>query len=158
MRGDSEAAQALYSPLEEGGVAVPEQPAIIALPAPAPYGKRQIAKASIDKCLPDTIVAMVEWLVHSSGWKVHDPVNRGELVPIQTQHIALLFRRFQSHITRDYVRAFENRNIAHLLVGSKSFHDREEIETMRAALNAIEWPGDELSVFAALTVLIADRQ
>ena len=38
----------------------------------------------------------------------------------------------------------------HLLVGSKSFHSREEIETLRAALTAIEWPDDELSVFAAL--------
>jgi len=35
-------------------------------------------------------------------------------------------------------------------VGSKSFHGREEVETLRAALNAIEWPDDELSVFATL--------
>ena len=38
----------------------------------------------------------------------------------------------------------------HLLVGGKSFHDREEVDTMRAALAAIEWPDDELSVFATL--------
>ena len=37
-----------------------------------------------------------------------------------------------------------------LLVGSKSFHSREEVETLRAALTAIEWPEDELSVFATL--------
>ncbi len=30
------------------------------------------------------------------------------------------------------------------------FHDREEIETLRAALAAVEWPDDELSVFATL--------
>ena len=29
-------------------------------------------------------------------------------------------------------------------------HGREEVETIRAALAAIEWPDDELSVFAAL--------
>ena len=38
----------------------------------------------------------------------------------------------------------------HLLVGGKSFHGREEVETLRAALAAIEWPDDELSVFATL--------
>ena len=40
--------------------------------------------------------------------------------------------------------------LPHLLVGSKSFHQREEVETLRAALAAIEWPDDELSVFATL--------
>ena len=65
----------------------------------------------------------------------------------------MLFRRFTNFgqdITRDYVRAFEAREIPHLLVGSKSFHSREEVETLRAALTAIEWPDDELSVFATL--------
>ncbi len=38
----------------------------------------------------------------------------------------------------------------HVLVGGKTFHDREEVETLRAALAAIEWPDDELSVFATL--------
>ena len=38
----------------------------------------------------------------------------------------------------------------YLLAGSKSFHSREEVETLRAALTAIEWPEDELSVFATL--------
>ena len=53
-------------------------------------------------------------------------------------------------ITRPYVQALEARGMPHLLVGGKSFHDREEVETMRAALAAIEWPDDELSVFATL--------
>src|SRR5262249_41983016 len=44
----------------------------------------------------------------------------------------------------------EARGIPHLLVGGKTFHDREEVETIRAALAAIEWPDDELSVFATL--------
>src|SRR5262249_19973683 len=35
-------------------------------------------------------------------------------------------------------------------VGGRSFHDREEVQTIRAALTAIEWPDDELSVFATL--------
>ena len=33
---------------------------------------------------------------------------------------------------------------------AESFHDREEVETLRTALTAIEWPEDELSVYATL--------
>ena len=67
--------------------------------------------------------------------------------------MCLLFRRFTSFnqdVTRPYVQALEARDIAHLLVGGKSFHDREEVETVRAALTSVEWPDDELSVFATL--------
>ena len=49
-------------------------------------------------------------------------------------------------VTRDYVRALEARDIPHLLWGARSFHEREEVETVRAALNAIEWPDDELFI------------
>src|SRR5207248_11665240 len=73
--------------------------------------------------------------------------------PIQPRHIAVLFRRFVSFgedMTRKYTDAIEARGIPHLLVGGKSFHGREEVETIRAALAAIEWPDDELSVFATL--------
>ena len=45
---------------------------------------------------------------------------------------------------RGYIRSLEARKIPSLLVGGKSFHAREEVETMRAALSAIEWPDDEL--------------
>ena len=74
-------------------------------------------------------------------------------MPIQARHICLLFRRFisfQEDMTRPYVEALEARGIPHLLVGGRSFHNRAEIETLRAALAAIEWPEDELSVFATL--------
>ena len=77
----------------------------------------------------------------------------GERVPIRPRHIAVLFRRFVSFgedVTRPYTAAIEARGIPHLLVGGKAFHGREEVETVRAALAAIEWPDDELSVFATL--------
>src|SRR6185436_18819932 len=44
----------------------------------------------------------------------------------------------------------EARGIPHVLVGGKAFHEREEVEAIRAALTAIEWLDDELSVFATL--------
>ena len=57
---------------------------------------------------------------------------------------------FGEDVTRKYTAAIEARGIPHLLVGGKSFHDREEVETLRTALAAIEWPDDELSVFGTL--------
>ncbi len=74
-------------------------------------------------------------------------------VPITPRHVCLLFRRFTqwgADVTRPYVDALEARGIPHVLVGGKSFHQREEVETVRTALSAIEWPDDELSVFGAL--------
>lgn len=65
----------------------------------------------------------------------------------------MLFRRFVSFgndVTRRYTQAIEARGVPHLLVGGKAFHDREEVDAVRAALSAIEWPDDELSVFATL--------
>ena len=72
--------------------------------------------------------------------------------------MCLLFRRFDTRtfdgptvdVTRPYVQALEARGLPHLLVGGKSFHEREEVETLRTALAAIEWPDDELSVFGTL--------
>ena len=77
----------------------------------------------------------------------------GARVPLQAKHICVLFRRLTNYgtdLSRDYTRALEARGIPHLLVGSKSFYHREEVETVRAALAAIEWPDDELSVFGTL--------
>ena len=78
---------------------------------------------------------------------VHAPI------PVKPRHVCLLFRRFVSFgtdITRAYVDALEARGVNHLLVGGRAFHGREEIETLRAALAAVEWPDDQLSVFATL--------
>ena len=153
MQEDSAAGQAAYAPLHGETPAINGQPSIIALPAPRPYGSMRLSRQAIDACLPETIVAFCEWLVNKSNWKVRDPEDPATLVPLASRHICLLFRRFTNFgkdITRDYVRGLEAREIPHLLAGSKSFHSREEVETLRAALTAIEWPGDELSVFATL--------
>lgn len=153
MQDDAEAGQAAYSPLHGNTPPIGEQPSLIALPVPRPYGSQRVSKISIDACLPDTIVAFVEWLVRKSGWQVRDPDNPGQLLPVTEKQICILFRRFSNFgrdITRDYVKSLEAREIPHLLVGSKSFHNREEVEALRVALNAIEWPEDELAVFGTL--------
>src|SRR4029079_10779661 len=101
---------------------------------------------AIDHSLPDAVGAFVDWLVNESGWE-----NDGRPVgPGARSIFSRGFSRFGADVARDYVDALEARGVPHLLVGGKSFHDRDEVETIRAALAAIEWPDDELSVFATL--------
>jgi ATP-dependent exoDNAse (exonuclease V) beta subunit len=173
MTGDSDALQADYVPLRPFRPDAANQPSVVVLPVPKPYGVRRISNVEIEKSLPDAVGAYIHWLINESGWKVAErpagglqlttsrasaavgfqPAERERLVPIQARHICLLFRRFVSYdedVTRTYVQALEARGIPHLLVGGRSFHNRAEIETLRAALAAIEWPDDELSVFATL--------
>ena len=153
MNGDPESGQPSYVALEEHATAIPSQPGVIALPVPRPYRWNYVTKRAVEESLPDTVGAFVDWLLNESGWRVRDPGNSASEIPIASQHVCLLFRRFLSwgrDITRDYVQALETRNVPHLLWGAKSFHQREEVETMRAALTALEWPDDELAVYATL--------
>ena len=156
MTGDRATLQAQYVRLSPYRRDTPDQPSVVALPVPEPYGQRRVAAYAIEKSLPDGVGAFVHWLLTKSGWTVTERTTRDELplaVPIEPRHVCILFRRFLhfgADVTRPYVDALEARGVPHLLVGGKSFHDREEVDTMRAALAAIEWPDDELSVFATL--------
>lgn len=141
-----------YLPLIGGRDPLPKQPSVLALPIPEPYGKRNIAKAAINKNSPVTVAAFLAWLVQSSGWKTTDP-KTSESRPIEARDVCILFRRFTNDgkdLTQDYVRCLEAQGLPHVLVGSKSFHHREEIASIRTALRAIEWPDDELSVYATV--------
>jgi ATP-dependent exoDNAse (exonuclease V) beta subunit len=154
MRESLEDGQTGYVPLEGGNDGIAGQPAIIALPVPRPTDRNgTIRKKNIDSSLPEATAAFVYWLLRESGWKVRDPDNPERLVAIQERHIAILFRRLLNYgqdVSASYTRSLEARNIPHLLVGSKSVHQREEIETLRSACTAIEWPDDELAVYATL--------
>ena len=152
MTGDHETMQASYVPLARSRDNLPGQPSLVALAVPEPYGVRNISGVKIDQSLPDAVGAFVDWLVRESRWQVTEQQG-AEPVPVQPRHVCLLFRRFVSFgtdMTRGYVDALEARGVKHLLVGGRAFHDREEIETLRAALMAVEWPDDQLSVFATL--------
>jgi ATP-dependent exoDNAse (exonuclease V) beta subunit len=165
MSGNDGAFQAGYVPLEPFRADSSEQPSVIVLPVPKPYATQRIANTAIEDSLPGAVGAFIEWLIRESGWNVaerpvthavpgHESAGETEpLVAIQARHVCLLFRRFVSYgedMTRPYVEALEARGVPHLLIGGRSFHNRAEIETLRAALAAIEWPDDELSVFATL--------
>jgi ATP-dependent helicase/nuclease subunit A len=152
MTGDEITLQAGYVPLAPHRPAMPNQPSLVALPVPSPYKGPFISAAAIDASLPDAVGAFVDWLVNQSGWLVTERTGSAP-VPVAARHVCLLFRRFISFdadVTRPYVEALEARGIPHVLVGGRAFHEREEVEAIRAALAAVEWPDDELSVFATL--------
>ncbi|MGH9411284.1 MAG: UvrD-helicase domain-containing protein [Vicinamibacterales bacterium] len=156
MTGNAATLQAQYVPLSRHRRAMLNQPSVVALPVPEPYGVKNVSAVKIEASLPDAVGAFVDWIVNESGWKVSaaDGGSPGpDLSAVRSRDICMLFRRFLSFgedVTQPYVRALEARGIPHVLVGGKTFHDREEVETLRAALSAIEWPDDELAVFAAL--------
>jgi ATP-dependent exoDNAse (exonuclease V) beta subunit len=154
MSEDRAALQAAYVPLAPYRPELAGRPGIVALPVPRPYGRYGgFTKAAVDESLPDAVGAFVEWLLKESGWTVTERERPGEALAISARHVCLLFRRFTSwgtDVTRPYVEALEARGIPHLLVGGRSFHLREEVESLRTALAAIEWPDDERSVYATL--------
>ncbi|MEP6919041.1 MAG: UvrD-helicase domain-containing protein, partial [Acidobacteriota bacterium] len=152
MTGDGFTLQADYVPLTPYRRDISTQPAVVVLPVPAPYGTRNLSAVAIEKSLPDAVGAFVDWVVNDSTWHVTERAGDAP-VAVAAKHVCILFRRFVSFgedVTQPYAQALEARGVRHVLVGGKTFHDREEVETIRAALAAVEWPEDELSVFATL--------
>ncbi|HEY3255271.1 MAG TPA: UvrD-helicase domain-containing protein, partial [Polyangiaceae bacterium] len=151
MIRSEDGSQAEYVALAEHRPELGSQPGVVALPVPEPYGSWwKPTKAAVSDSYPQAVGGFVEWLLQESGWQVQEESG---LVPIKPRHVCLLFKRFQSYYgdtTRAYVQSLEARRIPHILVGGRSFHDREEVVALRVALEAIEWPDDELSVYAFL--------
>ncbi|MDB4933346.1 MAG: ATP-dependent nuclease, subunit, partial [Labilithrix sp.] len=156
MKTNARKSQAEYVPLAPSRPDPEGRPTIVALPVPRPYSDYgRVTSWKIEESLPDAVGAFVDWLVNESGWTITRPTHAGasEPVKIGTRHVCLLFKRLQSFgndVTRPYVRALEVRRLPHVLVGGKSFHEREEVIALRSALAAIEWPDDGMSVYSAL--------
>jgi ATP-dependent exoDNAse (exonuclease V) beta subunit len=151
MRRDERSLQAAYVELQPSRDDTAGQPAVVALPVPRPYTRWGPSQDSIAASLPEAIGEFVRWLIAESGWTV--PGSSGRRRAIAAGDVCLLFRRFiafQDDVTQPYVEALESRGVPHLLVGGKAFHEREEVDALRTAVTAIEWPGDALSVFATL--------
>lgn len=154
MQGADDGSQATYVGLESFREEVETQPTVVALPVPRPYSHfGQIRNYAVEASFPDAVGAFVEWVVNDSGWTVTERDDPEKRRPIEPRHICILFRRYQSFfqdVTRNYVRALEARRVPHVLVGGRSFHEREEVQALRNALSAIEWPDDALRVYATL--------
>ena len=67
MTGDRDTLQAEYRPLAEFRTGSPDQPAVVALPVPEPYGQRRVSAYAIDASLPGAVGAFVHWLRSESG-------------------------------------------------------------------------------------------
>lgn len=144
--------QAQYVRLEPFREKQSTQPSVIALSVPrpfSPYGRVQ--KAAIEASTPPAVAAFIDFLLNTSGWTVEE---EGQRVAIEARHVCILFKRFRNFgevdVPTPYALELEARHIAHVLVGGRSFHAREEVLALRTAMRAIEWPDDELSVFATL--------
>ncbi|AKT44210.1 UvrD-helicase domain-containing protein [Chondromyces crocatus] len=150
----SPATQAQYVALERFRDDPPGQPAIVALAVPRPYGEYgRIVDFKVRESIPSAVAAFIHHAIQARRWMVTERERPNERVPLEARHVCLLFKRFQTFgedTTRAYVRALEARRIPHVLVGGRSFHEREEVMAVRNALTAIEWPDDELSVYATL--------
>jgi ATP-dependent helicase/nuclease subunit A len=146
--------QAQYVPLLPFKQTVADQPAVIALPVSKPYGDfGKCVDWKIEQSLPEDVAGFIDWLINDSGWTVTERERPETRVPVEPRHVCLLFRRLRHYatdVTRPYVEALEAHRVPHLLVGGSSFHSREEIEAIRNVLTAVEWPDDELAVFATL--------
>lgn len=141
-------AQAGHVPLVAARPAMEGFPSVIALPSPRVYGDRGPTKTAVESALPRAVARFVAWLLRESGLHVHDPELDRE-VPVAPRHVALLFKAVKGNAA-PYAHALEAWRIPHAHLGADSFFERETIVAMSAVLSAIEWPDDDLSVYAAL--------
>lgn len=153
MQGAEDGSQATYVPLEAYRPADDSRPSVVALPVPRPYGRYgKVYKKNVARSAADAVGAFVDWLLHESGYEIEDPAT-GAMRPIESRDVCLLFRNVQrwgQNLVTPYVLALEARSIPHVLVGGRTFSDREEVLALATVLRAIEHPDDPLSVYAAL--------
>ena len=152
MTGPDDGSQADYVPLAEHRAPNDARPAVIALPIPQPYGHwGKVSPPLIRDSAADVVAAFVRWLI-DSDWTLHDPLT-GEERGFSSRDVCLLFRSTVSYgenKVQPYALKLEAHGIPHVVVGGRSFADREEILSMATAAHAIERPGDRLSVYATL--------
>ena len=80
--------QASYVPLEPSRADVPQQPALVALPVPRPYGDfGKVVHWKIEESLPEAIAAFVDWMVMQSGWKVTERERPDQPVDVAARHV-----------------------------------------------------------------------
>jgi ATP-dependent helicase/nuclease subunit A len=152
MQGAEDGSQASYVALGEHRAAA-SFPSVIALPVPQPYGQfGKVFKKQVAASAADAVGAFLDWLLTESGYEVHDTLIGGSR-PLESRDVCLLFRSmrgFGQNLVTPYVLALEARGVPHVMVGGRAFHDREEVLALSTVLQAIEHPGDRLSVYATL--------
>ena len=140
----------------------PGQPAVVALPVPEPYGARYVRAAR------DRAVAARRGRARSSTGCSTRAAGRSPSAaasrPVERVRQARLpavppLRQLANDVTRPYVDALEARGVPHVLVGGKAFHEREEVEAIRAALAADRVAGRRaVGVRDAARAAVRDRR
>ena len=145
------ARQVDYSPLHPFRKALVQKTAsgsaaLAAIPlAHAPY-LRQLEEQE-PAAVADFVAGLLE-----SDFGVSSP-DGGPPRPVEPSDIALLFRRFRSFrrlVPQPYADALRDHGIPHSLAAVQSYIGSAELSFLRAALTSIEFPDDELSVYATL--------
>ena len=166
MQGADDGSQASYVPLDARARATPTtSQRVVALPVPRPYGDcgnvvqeagRGLAAGRGGRVPATGCCTRAAGRVERSDRSARADPSRGT-----SACSSAASRSFGRDVTRAYVRALEARRIPHVLVGGRSFHDREEVAgPARRARAPSSGPDDELAVFATLRgpLLRADRR
>lgn len=145
--------QAGYVPLAPTAPEDESLASVVALPVGWPFSEKGYYHAKVvEEALPALVARFVAWIVGPSGWRVRD-LETGERRRAVASDVALLFkglRRYEHDVGAAFARELERLEIPHTYPGGISFHAQTEVAALRVALAAIEWPDDELAVFATL--------
>ena len=146
---DREVRQVEYAPIEARRSPFPNQAAVAAIPVPDGGDLARNAR-EIERAEPAAVARFVQGLL-KSGLEVSD--RKVAHRPVEPSDICLLFRRFRAFgrlIPQAYADALQQRDIPQALAAIPSYTSSTEIRAMRAALTAVEYPDDELQVYATL--------
>ena len=140
------ARQVDYAPLHPAREPIRESVPLAAIPlAHAPYARQ------LEKQEPKAVADFVGGLL-DSGFRVSQADKEGTR-PVEPSDICLLFRRFRTYgrlVPQPYADALRDLGIPHSLAAVQTYIASAELSFLRAALTAIEFPDDELSVYATL--------
>ena len=123
-----------------------EGPALAAIPLPhTPYLRH------FEEHEPQAVAEFVRGLL-DSGFEVSAADGRPSR-RVEPSDICLLFRRFRNYgrlVPQPYADALQDLGIPHSLAAVQTYISSAELSFLRAALTAVEFPEDELSVYATL--------
>ena len=140
------ARQVDYVPLHPSRESIRESIPLAAIPlAHAPYARQ------LEEQEPKAVADFVGGLL-DSGFRVSQADKEGTR-PVEPSDICLLFRRFRTYgrlVPQPYADALRDLGIPHSLAAVQTYIGSAELSFLRAALTAIEFPDDELSVYATL--------
>lgn len=145
---DKHSLQCGFAPMIAQREPLAGQPNLVVLPLSEPSddpGRRLTVEQIRSRLIPQ-VCELIRFLLNGANFRVSEGK---ETRPLRSQDICLLFKHLSNNAP-DYLRGLESYGIPHINLSGGGFHDRDEVVALRTVLEAIEWPQDNLSVFAAL--------